>query len=108
MIIIKELKEALELLNKNEFIKAHDLFEKLWRNYKDDVKTRKESFILKGFVNASISFELYNMNREQHSKNVWDTFKKYEYLIDELISANRDKYKEIKSVIYKKREEVLG
>lgn len=107
MIIIKELKEALELLQKNEFIKAHDLFEKLWREYKDDAKTRQESFILKGFVNASISFELYNMNRVQHCQNVWDTFKKYEHLVDDLISANRDKYKEIKTLIYKKREEFI-
>jgi len=107
MILNKELKEALKLLVNNEFIKAHDLFEGLWREYKDDKKTREESFILKAFVNASISFELYKMNRIEHSINVWNTYKKYEDLIDSLISPNRDTYKELKKIIYLKREEFI-
>lgn len=107
MIIIKELKEAIELLNKNEFIQAHDVFENLWRAYKDSDSSREESFILKAFTNASISIELYKMSREQHSTNVWNTFKKYENLIETIITPNRDKYKEIRTLIYMKRDEFI-
>ncbi len=107
MIIIKELKTAIELLSKNEFVQAHDIFEDLWRAYKDSVNTREESFILKAFTNASISIELHKMNRSQHSTNVWNTFKKYENLIDTIITPNRDKYKEIKTLIYTKRDEFI-
>lgn len=105
MNILKELKEAIDLLNKNEFIQAHDIFEDLWRKYKDEQKTRQESFILKGFINASISIELYKMQRYDHSKNVWNTFLKYEDLIDTHITRNREKYKELRTLIYKKRDE---
>lgn len=107
MVLIKQLKNAEKLLLENEFIKAHDLFEKLWREYKDDKKTRQESFILKAFVNASISFELHNMERIQHCENVWNTYKKYENLIDDYISPNRDMYKDIRKLIYKKRDELI-
>lgn len=107
MIIIKELKEAIDLLNKNEFVQAHDVFENLWRAYKDSDSSREESFILKAFTNASISIELHKMSREQHSTNVWNTFKKYENLIETIITPNRDKYKEIRSLIYTKRDEFI-
>jgi len=107
MIIIKELNETIKLLKNNEFIKAHDLFEGLWREYKDDGNTREESFILKAFVNASVSIELHKMHRVQHSINVWNTYEKYQHLIDSLITPNGDKYKEIREIIYKKREEYI-
>lgn len=86
------------LLNKN-FIKAHDDCENLWRVYKNDTRTREESFILKAFVNGIGTLELLNMNRIEHSKNVWLTYKKYENLIDELDSCNTAQYKQIQKLI---------
>lgn len=99
-----ELKKIIFLLNNNEFVRVHDIFEELWRKYKNDLKTREESFILKAFVNASVSIELYKMKRFEHSKNVWDTYLKYEYLIDKIDSTNNKNYKKINEIIYKKRE----
>lgn len=107
MDIREELLEILDLLKKDYFVKAHDLLEVLWREYKNDENTRKESFILKALVNASVSIELYKMQRYEHSTNVWNTYKKYENLIDEIKSINTDKYKEIKDLIYKKREQFI-
>lgn len=99
-----ELEKIIFLLNCDKFIEVHDIFEELWRKYKNDLKTREESFILKAFVNASVSIELYKMKRFEHSKNVWDTYLKYENLIDKIESLNSEKYKRIKEIIYKKRE----
>ncbi|MGM0518741.1 MAG: DUF309 domain-containing protein [Campylobacterota bacterium] len=107
MNITKQLNKTIKELNSNNFIKAHDIFEDLWREYKNDSNTRGESFILKAFVNAAVCIELYNMKRFKHSNNIWNTYKKYEYLIQELDSENKPKYQEIKALIYKKREEFM-
>ena len=107
MNIKDKLEEIITLLENDEFVKAHDLCELLWRKYKADENTREESFILKAFTNASVSLELYNMQREEHCVNVWNTYKKYEYLIDELKSINKTQYTKIKDLIYKKREQII-
>lgn len=103
MNIKKELENIIDLFQKDEFVKCHDELEHLWREYKNDELTRQESFIVKAFTNAVVVFELENMNRIQHSINVWNTYKKYEYLIDELDSLNKKQYLELKELIYKKK-----
>lgn len=107
MNINSELEEIISLLEKENFVKSHDILEELWREYKNDEKTRPESFILKALVNGSVSIELYKMQRFDHSTNVWNTYQKYEYLIDELNTINSQKYQEIKEIIYEKREKYI-
>jgi hypothetical protein len=107
MDIDLEHEKIILLLENDEFIRVHDILEELWRKYKDINETREESFILKAFVNASVSFELYKMQRYEHSLNVWNTYKKYEYLIDEIYCINTKSYKKIKNIIYKKREKYI-
>ena len=107
MEINKDLEKIIFLLENDEFLESHDKFEELWRKYKNDEKSREESFILKAFVNASVTFELFKMKRIEHSNNVWNTYKKYENLIDQLETLNTNNYKKIKEIIYKKREEYI-
>ena len=107
MDINLQLEKIILLLNKNKFVEAHDFFEELWREYKKDEATREESFILKAFVNGSVCIELYKMQRFEHSTNVWNTYKKYEYLIEEIDSLNKNNYKKIQEIIYEKREQYI-
>lgn len=107
MNINLQLEKIILLLEENKFVEVHDIFEELWREYKKNEITREESFILKAFVNASVSIELYKMQRFEHSLNVWNTYKKYEYLIDEINSINKNNYKKIQEIIYKKREQYI-
>lgn len=104
MDINSKLEKIILLLNKDEFLESHDIFEELWRKYKNNESSRIESFILKAFVNASVSFELYKMNKFKHSQNLWNTYRKYEYLIEEINSINSVNYQKIKKIIYEKRE----
>jgi len=103
MNIKKELKKIFLLVDKNYFLIAHNKTEDLWREYKNDKTTRDESFILKAFVNAFAFFELISMQRYEHANKIWQVFKKYEPLIDELNSVNKIEYKQIQELIYKKR-----
>jgi len=107
MDINLKLEDIILLLKEEKFVEAHDVLEELWRQYKNQESTREESFILKAFVNASVSIELYNMQRFEHSNNVWNTYLKYENLIDDLKSINNINYKKIKEIIYKKREKYI-
>ena len=107
MDINLQLEKIILLLNQNKFVEAHDFFEELWREYKKDEATREESFILKAFVNGSVCIELYKMQRFEHSTNVWNTYKKYEYLIEEIDSLNKNNYKKIQEIIYEKREQYI-
>ena len=107
MDINLQLEKIILLLNQNKFVEAHDFFEELWREYKKDEATREESFILKAFVNGSVCIELHKMQRFEHSSNVWNTYKKYEYLIEEIDSLNKNNYKKIQEIIYEKREQYI-
>ena len=107
MDIREKLNFIISLINDEKFVKAHDLLENLWRKYKDDKSTRNESFILKAFVNGCVNFEIYKMGKIEHSANLWNTYKKYEYLINDIDSINKEKYLEIKDLIYKKREKLI-
>ena len=103
----EQLKEVLTLLENDKFVEAHDLLENEWRKYKNDENTREESFILKAFLNASVSFEIYKMGRINHYENLWNTYKKYEYLIDKIDSVHSNTYKQIQDLIYKKKEKYI-
>lgn len=107
MNINENLEEIIVLLENDEFIKAHDELESLWRDYKNDSSTRQESFILKAFLNASVYFEIYKMKRYNHALNLWNTYKKYEYLIDEINSINKSKYIQIQKLIYNKKKTII-
>lgn len=105
MNIKKDLNKIIILIEKSYFLSAHDKTEELWRKYKNDKKTRNESFILKAFVNAFAFFELYKMQRYEHANRIWKLFKKYEYLIEELDSINKVEYRNIQKLIYKRKDE---
>ena len=104
MNIVKEINIIIKDVSNNNFVKAHDYLEVLWRKLKNIKETRKESFILKAFVNAIAYLELVNMERLEHANNIWKIYEKYETLIDDLENINKTKYQELKKLIYKKRK----
>lgn len=101
-----ELNGVISFLQNKQFIKAHDLCEELWRKYKNDDKTREESFILKAFVNGIAAIELLNMNRITHSQNVWITYNKYIDLINKLDTQNKEQYKIINRLICENKDKL--
>jgi len=84
------LDEFISLINKNEFYNAHESIEAIWfpRRFEnsDEVK------LLKGFINAAVSFELSKRRRASSSQKVWKTYLKYRPLLKELDSEFIKKY----------------
>ena len=78
------------LINKKEFYAAHECIEDIWfpRRFEnsDEVK------LLKGFINAAVSFELAKRGRASSSEKVWKTYLKYRPLMSQIDSQFTNKH----------------
>lgn len=84
------LDEFLLCINEKRYYDAHEALEKIWypRRYEDDDEIK----LLKGFINASVCFELLQRGRENPSKKAWNTYLKYRPLLYKVRSPFLNKY----------------
>jgi hypothetical protein len=71
----KKINEFLHCLNEERFYDAHEVLENLW--FPQRFTESCEVKILKGFINAAVSFELFKRGRSAQSKRVWANYLKY-------------------------------
>lgn len=105
---MKELKEFLEIVNKNCFIEGHEVLEDRWKEWKNIPTCRNESFILKGFINGSTALALKVMKRDKPADQVWSTFLKYSPLIEEIPSEHTPLYNQARELLFKKHQELFS
>jgi hypothetical protein len=98
---MNDLIEFKILINNHEFVKAHKMLEPMWKEYKNINKD--EANILKGFINATTAIALYQKGKIQQYKKVWETFLKYEPLIDTILSDNKKSYIDLKELLHQKQ-----
>lgn len=86
----KLLEDFIDCLNSEKYYDAHESLEEIWfpRRFEDNDEIR----LLKGFINASVSFELAKRNRVDASKKVWGTYLKYIPLLHKIDSPYLNKY----------------
>ncbi|MDA3907628.1 MAG: DUF309 domain-containing protein [Sulfurimonas sp.] len=84
------LEEFIKCLNGEKYYEAHEALEKIWfpRRFEDNNEIR----LLKGFINASVSFELERKNKLQASKKVWKNYVKYRQFLYEIDSPHLSTY----------------
>ncbi|MDD2651906.1 MAG: DUF309 domain-containing protein [Sulfurimonas sp.] len=86
----KYLDSFLKNLKNENFYEAHEDLEAIWfpRRFEqsDEVK------LLKGLINASVSFELRKKGKIEQAKKVWQTYLKYKELINSINSPNQEIY----------------
>ncbi|HUH41969.1 MAG TPA: DUF309 domain-containing protein [Sulfurimonas sp.] len=87
---IKQLEYFIENLRSENFYDAHEDMELLW--FKRRFEDSDEIKLLKGFINASVSFELFKKGKMEASKKVWPTYLKYKELIHNIDSPYLDTY----------------
>lgn len=69
----------MQFIEDGDFYEAHEVLEEVWfprRKERSD-----EVLVLKGFINASVAFELKRLGREENAKKVWQNYLKYRPLI---------------------------
>ncbi|QFR48285.1 DUF309 domain-containing protein [Sulfurimonas lithotrophica] len=103
MITIKDFDEFVNSLKQKDFYNAHEVLEKIW--YPNRFKNSNEIKLLKGFINAAVSFELIKRGRKNQSKTPWKTYLKYRQLLFKLNSKQQNIYYLISLEIEKSKKD---
>lgn len=96
------LDEFIYLLNEEKFYDAHESIEIIWfpRRFEDNDEIK----LLKGFINASVSFELVKRGRYKQSLRVWQTYLKYRPILYKISSPHIQKYHLIDKKLFNIKE----
>lgn len=86
----KYLDEFIKCLDEQEYFEAHEILEEVW--FPRRFENNNEIKLLKGFINATVSFELEKKGRFDASKRVWKNYIKYRQLLYKVDSAYFNKY----------------
>lgn len=96
----KQLECFIQNLRSENYYDAHEDMELLW--FKRRFEDSNEVKLLKGFINASVSFELFKKGKIEASAKVWPTYLKYKELINNINSPHQETYyliiKEIQTI----------
>lgn len=101
---ITEACEAFLLsITEGRYYDAHEDLEAIWypSRFEDDNEIR----VLKGFINAAVSFELIARGRPNPSDVAWKTYLKYRSLIETLVTPHKELYVKIAQSVEQKRLE---
>lgn len=86
----KQLELFIQNLQNGNFYDAHEDLECLW--YERRFEESDEVKLLKGFINASVSFELRKKGKIEASQKVWNNYLKYRDLVNKIDSLHIEKY----------------
>ncbi|WP_345992988.1 DUF309 domain-containing protein [Sulfurimonas sp. HSL-1716] len=100
----KYLDEFLKCLEEKRFYDAHDALEALWFPHR--FEKNNEIALLKGYINAAVSFELIKRGRKDSAQKVYNNYLKYKDLRPQIDSVYSHKYAEIEKKIEKLKQEV--
>ncbi len=104
---MKDIHKFIQVVSENDFVAGHEVLEDKWREWKNNPDLREESFILKGLINGATALALKVMKRDLPANQVWDTFKKYEPLIETLTCKNSSLYKQAQKLLHVKYAELF-
>jgi len=91
--------EFIKRLDERRYYDAHESIESIWfpRRFEDCDEVR----LLKGFINAAVSFELHKQSKIEASKKVYLNYLKYRPLLYKIDSIHLNKYQNIAQHIEK-------
>jgi len=89
----EHLNRFVHCLDEERFYDAHEALEEIWfpRRFEND----QEMLLLKGFINAAVSFELTKRGRPNPASRVWKNYEKYRPLLEVFESCNTLYYQKL-------------
>lgn len=96
--------EFLRCLEEERFYDAHEVLEAVW--FPRRFEKSDEMNLLKGYINAAVSFELIKRGREDSAQRVYNNYLKYKTLRHKVDSVYSNRYEEIEKKIEKLKQEV--
>ena len=100
------INEFIVCINETRYFDAHETLEKIWfpRRFEEDVEMK----LVKGFINAAVSFELIKRGRPDSSNRVWKTYEKYVILMGTFESPYNGRYEELVQFLEQKRAQLVS
>jgi len=100
------INEFVLCINETRYYEAHEKLEEIWfpRRFED----HKEIKLIKGFINAAVSFELIKKGKPESSKKVWKNYEKYIVLLGSFESPLNGRYHELDLYLRKKESELTS
>jgi len=94
-----KINNFVKCLEEERFYDAHEALEEVWfpRRFEESNEVK----LLKGFINASVSFELFKKGRLVQSKKVWINYLKYRQLLFKIDSSYLNEYYKISRYLEK-------
>ena len=96
---IELLDKFVLCLDEQRYYDAHEALEEIW--FPRRFEKSDEMSLLKGFINASVSFELRKQNKISQGQKVWKNYLKYRPLLYKITSPHKNKYHSISRYIEK-------
>jgi hypothetical protein len=96
-MIHKQIDEFIQCLHEERYYDAHEVLEAVWfpRRFEDNNEVR----LLKGFINAAVSFELIKRGRNKQSQKVWSNYLKYRQLLLQIKSPYKNEFYKLSRII---------
>jgi hypothetical protein len=100
------INQFVKQINETLYYEAHETLEQIWfpRRFEKD----KEILLIKGFINAAVSFELIKRGRPEASNKAWKNYEKYIVLLGNFESPFNPRYQELSQFLEQKREELVS
>jgi len=101
-MMTRHINNFIECLDEQRYFDAHEALEIVWfpRRFEDDNEVK----LLKGFINAAVSFELAKRGKHEQSKKVWQNYLKYKELLHKTNSPHIKLYQQ--TAIYLESKQV--
>ncbi len=104
-MINKKIDQFVECIEETRFYDAHEALEEVW--FPRRFENCQEMNLLKGFINAAVSFELIKRGRMQQSKRVWANYLKYRQNLYKISSEHKKRYFELSRYLETKQQHLL-
>ncbi len=75
-------------IDEKRYYDAHEVLEEAW--FPRRFEEHHEVKLLKGFINAAVSFELHKRGRTDQSKKVWKNYLKYRPLLQKIDTHKKE------------------
>ena len=83
-MIEQKIEEFISCIENHQFYEAHEALEEVW--FPRRFEKTSEVMLLKGFINAAVSFELLKRGRLPQSERVWQNYLKYKPHLNNIIT----------------------
>jgi Domain of unknown function (DUF309) len=100
------INEFIVCINETRYYDAHETLEKIW--FPRRFEKSSEMNLIKGFINAAVSFEVIKRGRPESAKKVWQTYEKYIILLGSFESPYNSRYIELDQFLRQKNSELTS